>query len=62
MKAGELGVKALGAFADIVLVDGNPLKDISVLGGQGDRLDLVVRGGDVTSSRTGSIEPFQRIE
>ena len=36
-----------------VLVDGNPLEDISVLGGQGDHLDLIVRGGEVIQSRLG---------
>ena len=50
-KAGELGVIAPGAFADLVLVDGNPLHDISVLGGQGDRLNLIVRGGQVVQNR-----------
>ena len=32
-KAGKLGVIEEGAYADILLVDGNPLKDITVLGG-----------------------------
>ena len=32
-KAGPLGVVEEGAYADLILVDGNPLKDISVLGG-----------------------------
>jgi imidazolonepropionase-like amidohydrolase len=50
-KAGELGVVTPGAFADLVLVDGNPLEDISVLGGQGDHLDLIVRGGEVIQNR-----------
>jgi imidazolonepropionase-like amidohydrolase len=50
-KAGELGVVAPGAFADVVLVDGNPLEDIAVLGGQGDRLDLIVRGGEIIQNR-----------
>jgi imidazolonepropionase-like amidohydrolase len=29
---GKLGVIENGAYADIILVDGNPLKDLSVLG------------------------------
>ena len=33
-KAGKLGVIETGAYADILLVDGNPLEDISVIGGQ----------------------------
>jgi imidazolonepropionase-like amidohydrolase len=32
-KAGKLGVIEEGAYADILLVDGNPLKDITVIGG-----------------------------
>jgi imidazolonepropionase-like amidohydrolase len=50
-KAGELGVVAPEAFADLVLVDGNPLEDVAVLGGQGDRLNLIVRGGEVIQNR-----------
>jgi imidazolonepropionase-like amidohydrolase len=32
-KAGPLGVIKEGAYADLILVDGNPLEDISVIGG-----------------------------
>jgi imidazolonepropionase-like amidohydrolase len=32
-KAGPLGVIKEGAYADLILVDGNPLEDITVLGG-----------------------------
>jgi imidazolonepropionase-like amidohydrolase len=32
-KAGKLGVIEEGAYADLLLVDGNPLKDITVIGG-----------------------------
>lgn len=32
-KAGSLGVIKEGAYADLLLVDGNPLEDISVIGG-----------------------------
>jgi len=32
-KAGKLGVIEEGAYADLLLVDGNPLKDIAVIGG-----------------------------
>ncbi len=32
-KAGKLGVIEEGAYADILVVDGNPLKDITVIGG-----------------------------
>jgi imidazolonepropionase-like amidohydrolase len=32
-KAGKLGVVEKGAYADLILVDGNPLEDITVIGG-----------------------------
>jgi hypothetical protein len=32
-KEGKLGVIEEGAYADLLLVDGNPLEDITVLGG-----------------------------
>jgi imidazolonepropionase-like amidohydrolase len=44
-RAGLLGVIKPGAFADLLVVDGDPLKDLTVLGGQGERLDLIVRDG-----------------
>lgn len=44
---GLLGVIAPGATADLLLVDGNPLQDISVLLGQGERLQLIVQEGKV---------------
>jgi imidazolonepropionase-like amidohydrolase len=44
-RPGQLGVLKPGAFADLLLVDGDPLKDLGVLAGQGERLDLIVRGG-----------------
>ena len=50
-KAGELGVVAPGAFADLLLLDGDPLADISLTGGQGDHLDLIVRAGAVITDR-----------
>jgi imidazolonepropionase-like amidohydrolase len=31
--AGKIGVIEEGAYADILLVDGNPLEDITVIGG-----------------------------
>lgn len=46
-RSGEIGVIAPGARADLLLVDGNPLDDISVLEGQGEKLDLIMKGGVV---------------
>jgi imidazolonepropionase-like amidohydrolase len=44
---GRLGVVAPGATADLLLVDGNPLQDISVLLGQGEGLAMIVQEGKV---------------
>ena len=58
-KAGKLGVVEEGAYADLILVDGNPLEDISTIGGTDKWFDadpeyklipsilLVMKGGDI---------------
>ena len=43
----ELGVVRPGALADLIVVDGDPLADISVLCGQGDRVPLVMKAGEI---------------
>jgi imidazolonepropionase-like amidohydrolase len=50
---GKLGVLAPGAFADLLLVDGNPLEDLTVLTGQGERLPLIMRGGTIYKNELG---------
>lgn len=50
-KTGELGVIAPGAYADLLLIDGNPLEDITLTGGQGDHLDVIVRAGEIITNR-----------
>jgi imidazolonepropionase-like amidohydrolase len=50
-RAGELGVIAPGARADLLLVDGNPLDDLSVLDGQGERIPFVMKGGEALVNR-----------
>jgi imidazolonepropionase-like amidohydrolase len=50
-KTGELGVVAPGAFADLLLIDGDPVANLSLTGGQGDHLDLVVRAGEIITNR-----------
>ncbi len=43
----RLGCIAPGAWADLLVVDGNPLKDISCLLGQGEHILFVMKGGAV---------------
>ncbi|MFL9952945.1 amidohydrolase family protein [Paraburkholderia nemoris] len=50
-RSGKLGVIRAGAIADVLVVDGNPLKDIGVLTGQGERLEYVLQHGEVVSER-----------
>ena len=48
---GKLGVIEEGAYADILIVDGNPLEDISVIGANEQWFDAPPRGQDVASIR-----------
>ena len=47
MMEGRIGCVAPGAHADLLVVDGDPLKDISLLAQEGKRLRMIVRGGAV---------------
>ena len=44
-RAGELGVITPGALADLLVVDGNPLKDLGVFQDQGAHIPVVMQGG-----------------
>ena len=44
---GEFGVIAEGAVADVIVVDGNPLEDLGVLQGQGERIPLIMKDGEI---------------
>ncbi len=44
-EANRLGCIREGAYADLLLVDGDPLKDISVLTGNGERLAVIMNRG-----------------
>jgi len=44
---GSLGVIAEGAYADLLLVDGNPLKDIELLEKPQKHLRLIMKDGKV---------------
>jgi imidazolonepropionase-like amidohydrolase len=43
----KLGCIAPGAWADMIVVDGNPFKDIACLTGQGEHIPLVMKGGKI---------------
>jgi imidazolonepropionase-like amidohydrolase len=51
---GKLGVVAPGAYADLLVVDGDPLSDLSVLTGQGDRLAAIMKDGQFVKDSLGS--------
>jgi imidazolonepropionase-like amidohydrolase len=42
---GRIGTVAPGAYADLVVVDGNPLADLSLLTGQGRHMPAIMLGG-----------------
>ena len=42
---GRIGTIAPGAFADLIAVDGDPLKDLDLLTGQGAHMKLIMQGG-----------------
>ncbi|MDB4491202.1 amidohydrolase family protein [Luminiphilus sp.] len=44
---GPLGVIEAGAYADILLIDGNPLEDILVLQNYEDNIDLIMKDGKI---------------
>jgi imidazolonepropionase-like amidohydrolase len=50
---GRLGVIAPGAFADLLLVDGNPLGDLGLLQDQGAHLAVIMKGGRFHKNRLG---------
>jgi imidazolonepropionase-like amidohydrolase len=51
-REGELGTVRVGALADLIVVDGNPLLDINLLTGQGEHISLVMQGGVVKNDLT----------
>jgi imidazolonepropionase-like amidohydrolase len=47
MQQGKLGCIAPGAHADLLVVDGDPLRDISLLAADGKSLRMIVRAGEI---------------
>jgi imidazolonepropionase-like amidohydrolase len=52
-REGELGEIVPGALADLLVVDGDPLRDLSLLQDQGKHLQLVMKGGLAFVDRLG---------
>jgi imidazolonepropionase-like amidohydrolase len=50
---GKLGVVAAGAHADLIAVGGDPLKDMSLLGGQGRHMPLIMKAGAFVKNEIG---------
>jgi len=48
---GKIGVLAPNAFADLLVVNGDPLDDITLLEEQGAHLDLIMQGGRIVMNR-----------
>ena len=44
---GPLGVIEVGAYADMILVDGNPLKDVAVLANYDENIRVVIKDGEI---------------
>lgn len=53
-KGSELGRIAPGAWADLLLVDGDPLSDLNLLQDQGRHLDVIMKGGVFYKNRLAS--------
>jgi imidazolonepropionase-like amidohydrolase len=52
-RTGQLGALVPGALADVLVVDGNPYKDISRLLGQGEHIPLVMKDGRIWHNEIG---------
>jgi imidazolonepropionase-like amidohydrolase len=57
---GRLGVVAPGAIADLLVVDGDPLADLGVLEGQGQKIDAVMKAGVFAKNRLGAAAPTRK--
>ena len=50
-QVGRLGTLAPGAFADIIVIDGDPLKNLTLFEGQGQHLSVIMKGGKFHKNR-----------
>ncbi|HSW84971.1 MAG TPA: amidohydrolase family protein [Usitatibacter sp.] len=51
MMEGKIGCVKAGAFADLIVVDGDPLKDINLVAADGKKLPVIVRDGEVVKNK-----------
>ena len=42
---GLIGTVAAGAYADLIVVEGDPLRDLTLLTGQGRHIPMIMQGG-----------------
>ena len=57
---GKLGVVEPGAFADILVVDGDPIKKLELLTGQGENLSVIMKAGALPQESLGGVMPRWR--
>ena len=50
---GDIGVVAPGAYADLIVVDGDPLSDIALLTRQGEHMPVIIKDGAFVKDRLG---------
>lgn len=55
-RPGQLGTVAPGAWADLIVIDGDPLEDIALLERQGRHLAAIMQGGRFYKNRLGRAE------
>jgi len=46
-REGPIGVLEVGAYADMILVDGNPLEDVAVLADYDENIKVVIKDGEI---------------
>jgi imidazolonepropionase-like amidohydrolase len=52
-RKGDLGIIAANALADLIVVDGDPLKDLGLLGDQGGHMPFIMKGGETHKNLLG---------
>jgi imidazolonepropionase-like amidohydrolase len=51
---GRIGTLAAGAYADLIVVDGDPLADLSLLTGQGAHMPVIMKAGHFAKNELGA--------